>query len=119
MCVARLVLQEWHEEFESILFRSGLKEYLRGLYVDDGRKVVDLLSLGTRLTRGEKLFEYRDEWQQEDLENNLNRRDVTEVREAMNSINPDLVFTTETELDFDNGRLQTLSFQLWSEREGL
>ena len=48
MCVARLVLQEWHDKFAEILDKSGLREYLKGLYVDDGRNVVDLLHLGTR-----------------------------------------------------------------------
>ena len=37
----------------------------------------------------------------------------------MNSINSDLRFTTETESDFSNSRLLTLSFQLWSEKNGL
>ena len=37
----------------------------------------------------------------------------------MNSISPDLMFTTETENDFANKRLPTLSFQLWSDRTGL
>ena len=37
----------------------------------------------------------------------------------MNSVSPDLVFTTETEKEFSNGRLPTLSFQMWSDRSGL
>ena len=37
----------------------------------------------------------------------------------MNAVSPDLVFTTETEADFNNGRLPTLSFQMWSEESGL
>ena len=37
----------------------------------------------------------------------------------MNSVSPDLIFTTETETDFQNGRLPTLSFQLWSEKKGI
>ena len=42
-----------------------------------------------------------------------------EIGKLMNSINEDLKFTTEREVDFDNGRLPTLSFQLWSEFEGI
>ena len=46
-------------------------------------------------------------------------RTELEVRNAMNSVSPDLVFTTETEKDFTNGRLPTLPFQMWSEEIGL
>ena len=37
----------------------------------------------------------------------------------MNSINKDLEFTTETEKDFNNHRLPTLSFELWSTENGI
>ena len=37
----------------------------------------------------------------------------------MNSISEDLKFTTETENDFSKNRLPTLSFEMWSEKEGL
>ena len=37
----------------------------------------------------------------------------------MNSINQDLEFTTELESDFCNNRLPTLSFEVWSEPEGI
>ena len=51
----------------------------------------------------------------------MNREEITEreIRAAMNSINRDLIFTTETERDFENKRLPTLSFQMWSELEGI
>ena len=35
----------------------------------------------------------------------------------MNAINPDLEFTIEKEKDFENERLPTLGFELWSEKE--
>ena len=35
----------------------------------------------------------------------------------MNSINPDLEFTIEMESDFENNRLPTLGFEMWSTRE--
>ena len=121
MCVARLVLQDWYEGFKDILQKSSITEHLRGLYVDDGRNCVDILPLGTRFVRETACFEYKEVWKQEDEELNLNRRDLSEkeIREAMNSINPDLTFTTETENDFENLRLPTLSFQLWSDKTGL
>ena len=37
----------------------------------------------------------------------------------MNSVNRDLVFTMEHEKDFENNRLPTSAFEVWSEREGV
>ena len=37
----------------------------------------------------------------------------------MNAVSPDLVFTTETEADFANKRLPTLSFESWSDESGI
>ena len=67
------------------------------------------------------IFEYKDSWLHEDTEASLSKKQITEreMREAMNAINPDLIFTTETEKDFENGRLPTLSFKLWSDKDGL
>ena len=112
MCVASLVLQEWHEEFTKILERSSIKQYLRGLYIDDGRKVVDLLLLGTRFVESKAKFEFDEEWLEIDINSPISRRALTEreIRLAMNSINTDLNFTAETEHDFNNSRLPTLSF---------
>ena len=42
-----------------------------------------------------------------------------EMRVAMCDVSSDLDFTTETERDFNNNRLPTLSFQLWSEKGGV
>ena len=121
MCVARLVLQCWYEDFKKILDNSNIKQYLRGLYVDDRRKILDLLALGTRYNREKEIFEYSEEWLRIDEERGIDRRALTEeeIRLAMNSINPDLSFTTETELDFGNRRLPTLSFQIWSDINGI
>ena len=121
MCVARLVLQDWFEEFSEILDKSDIIQHLKGLYVDDGRNIVDQLVLGTRFVKEAKLFLHKDCWEAEDILHNVDRRILTEreIRECMNSINPDLTFTTENENDFANKRLPTLSFQLWSEVEGL
>ena len=37
----------------------------------------------------------------------------------MNDINEDLNFTTETEEDFENRRLPTLSFEIWCGENGI
>ena len=42
-----------------------------------------------------------------------------EVGKLMNSINEDLKFTTESERDYENKRLPTLSFEMWSNMSGI
>ena len=54
MCIARLVLQHWYGNFKEILDKSEIGLYFRGLYVDDGRKLLDTLPLGNRIEAEEK-----------------------------------------------------------------
>ena len=61
MCIARLVLQEWSEEFESILKESKIEELLRGIYVDDGRSVVSKIMQNKRFNIEKKIMEENDE----------------------------------------------------------
>ena len=121
MCIARLVMQDWSEHFTDILKENKIRELLRGIYVDDGRNIIELLRLGTRYDVENKLFTYSEEKEKKDIENGVSKKKLTEIEisKLMNSINPDLKFTTETEVDFKNQRLPTLSFELWSERQGL
>ena len=67
------------------------------------------------------MFTYSEEKEKKDIENGVSKKKLTEIEisKLMNSLNPDLKFTTETEVDFKNQRLPTLSFELWSERQGL
>ena len=72
-----------------------------------------------RFQPGEKKFSFKEEWRKEDEcmdEETLTRR---ELGIAMNSVNVDLKFTLESERDFQNGRLPTLGFEVWSEKGGL
>ena len=48
MAIAKLVMQQWKEEFNVILQNSNIKEYLAAIYVDDGRSLQRKLSLGER-----------------------------------------------------------------------
>ena len=63
----------------------------------------------------------REEVIEDDLSSDVTseKRTEREMKEAMNSVSEDLMFTTETEDDFNNKRLPTLSFQVWSEKSGL
>ena len=49
------------------------------------------------------------------LKKNRSKKELTctEVSKLMNDINEDLKFTTETEEEFENRRLPTLSFEIW------
>ena len=66
-------------------------------------------------------LEELDEWRKEDIKMNRSKKELTrtEVTKLMNDINPDLRFTTETEDEFDNGRLPTLSFEIWCGKDGI
>ena len=56
-----------------------------------------------------------------DEKEEISREALTEreFRKLMNSINGDLEFTTESERDFENARLPTLSFEMWCTTEGI
>ena len=121
MALARLVMQDWSEQFSRILKKNGISEHLRGIYVDDGRNIIDILMEGTRYEKEKEEFVYKREWAEQDRENNVDKKKRTEIeiKELMNSINSDLKFTTEVERDFEKKRLPTLSFELWSEKDGV
>jgi len=115
MCVSRLVMQDWHEQFITRLRESKLFERLGGLYVDDGRNLYEVFEYGTRYVYETETLEILEEWRKEDIVNYRNRKELTrtEISKLMNDINKDLKFTTEVEEEFDNGRLPTLSFEMW------
>ena len=83
--------------------------------------LIELLKLGVRFDEKLKILIFDEKWLIEDEKNgrSAQKRTEEEIRNAMNSVSPDLIFTTETENDFPNGRLPTLSFQMWSESDGL
>ena len=62
MCIARLVMQEWWDNFEEILKRSNIEQKLRAIYVDDGRLVIRKLGIGVRFNKEKMIFEMRNEW---------------------------------------------------------
>ena len=91
------------------------------IYVDDVRQGTGLLTRGYRFVVEEKRFIYKVEWEREDKEENLSdlKRVGRECQKAMNSVNPDLQFTVESEEDFANGRIQTLDFEIKVGEDGL
>ena len=116
MCVARLVMQQWRDEFSALLREAEIKEKLSKIYVDDNRCIVERMRRGMRFDESVKKFVYRDDWKEEDKRRNDDERVAEEILKAMNSINTDLEFTIEKESGFSNNRLPTLSFELWSSK---
>ena len=77
--------------------------------------------MGTRFDADEMKFDWSEKRMVADQNNYICAKKLTEteILRAMNSINVDLQFTSETENDFDKKRLPTLSFELWSTSDGL
>ena len=119
MCVARIVLQQWREDFQRILNRAEIEEKLSRIYVDDNRTVLSYLKEGMRFNERVGVFEFKERWKKEDSERDKVSRTLEEIGKAMNYVNDDLKFTIEREADFENGRLPTLAFEIWSTKEGI
>ena len=121
MCGAQITMQEWRDKFVEILERSEIEELLAGLYVDDGRNLIEILKLGVRFCEMQNAFIYNKEWEELDSKLEISGKDRTkrEVLNAMNSISPDIQFTIEDSEDFSDKRLPTLSFSIWEEEWGI
>ena len=121
MAVARLVMQEWKEQYDKILERSGIEELLSGLYVDDGRAYQRKLRWGERFCENLKKFIFNVDVENADKLDRVDREQLTrqEVLRAMNSVNKDLSFTMELCSDFPDKKLPTLSFSLFMGENGI
>ena len=119
MCVAKLVLQQWKEEYDILLKDANLEEKLSKIYVDDNRCITQKIKSGLRFDEEEKKFKFKEEWRKEDDLVDIVERTKRELLKAMNAINSDLKFTMEHENDFTNQRLPTLSFEIWSTLNGV
>ena len=115
---SNLVMENWASQYLSILENSGVLVALLAGYVDDGRQVTSTLDLGMRFSPEEKVFKHSKEHEEEDKRRRAqgetsNQRMARITLEAMNSINPDLVLTSESQEDFPTRRLPTLLFEMW------
>ena len=115
MCAARMVMRHWARGYGEILLHAGLRLPLLSGYVDDGRQGSTVLRKGMRFCQEENKFVFDPRQLEEDEEEDLpdNVRMARRCLPAMNSINPDLKFTTEAPEDFDKDRLPTLDFVIW------
>ena len=62
MALARHVMQSWSESFSTILKENEIGEHfhLSGIYVDDGRNVIDILKSGMRYEKEKKKFTHKE-----------------------------------------------------------
>ena len=123
-CAAECVMQEWSEEYQDILERSGVWVALLSGYVDDGRQITTTLERGSRYCDNTKKFTVTEEAKREDearqkAGESKNQRMARVCKAAMDSINPDLHFTTECQEDYEKERLPTLDFEMWLEEGGV
>ena len=77
MLLARLVMQEWWDRSKAILKESDLKEYLRAIYVDDGRMMIEKLKEGVRYVKESSRFEFKKEWLEEDIIDEKSKEEIT------------------------------------------
>ena len=111
-------MEDWANKYRQLLVNSGIIVHLLAGYVDDGRQVTSVLPPGQKFSESSGRFEHSVEALAEDniLRNKGetdNQRMARICKPAMNSINADLQFTTETQEDFNLERLPTLDFEMW------
>ena len=68
MAISRLVTGEWGEKMRAILAKADIKNYMDGLFVDDGRFLVSSLPHGMRWSTRGKEFIFSEDWKKEDEE---------------------------------------------------
>ena len=87
-------------------------------YVDDGRQITSTIAPGMRFDGDQYKFIHNSEGLKEDRERQskgetTNQRMARVCLPAMEAINPDLKFTTESQEENPNERLPTLDFSMW------
>ena len=115
---SQLVMEDWGETYRRLLLESGLEVFLLSGYVDDGRQITSILRHGMRYNVDEMKFTFSEEAKEMDdakmkAGETANMRMARVCLDCMNSINPDLSFTVETQEEFQNERLPTLDFEMW------
>ena len=117
MAVARILMNNFGRKYRMILKSGGLRNFLSSMYVDDSRQRTQNLAKGMRFNVVSRVFEITDEAIAEDDEKlregePISRRMARLCKPIMNSINEDLVFTTEVAEDFPDNSLPTLDFTI-------
>ena len=77
MCVARIVMQQWREDYRRLLDRANIRELLSKIYVDDNREIIEILKPGLRFIEEKGEFVFNEEWIEEDSK--IDRKERTMV----------------------------------------
>ena len=124
MAAARIVMQQWGENYRIMLEVAKVEITLLTGYVDDVRQQSNCLRMGTRFDDKNKRFVWSEAAKKEDMarkkemQENSNSRMVRVCLPAINSVNRDLEFTAEIPEDFQGSKLPTLDFFLWLMKSG-
>ena len=119
---AQLVMEHWGKEYRSLLEAAGLQIFMLSGYVDDGRQISSVLKPGMRFVESQFIFSEKAE--EEDIKMKEQGESTKQMmarvcRPAMDSVNSDLKFTTESQEDFENERLPTQDFEMWLTQDGV
>ena len=122
MACSRVVMTDWGEKYLDILDRAGIITTLLKIYVDAVRQISTKIRDGLRYEADKEDWTWSVEAEEEDVRRRSENETVDArmariLQPAMNSINGDLVFTTELQEDFPNGRLPTIDFRMWFEED--
>ena len=112
-CLASLIMKLVDMAWVKLAKREGLELHLYYRYVDDVRNCLQALIEGVRWNGGK--FEWKAEWQAEDLESGKTdlARTTDEVAKAMSSLVSYLVFEGEHAGMFESQKLPTLDTSIW------
>ena len=119
---AQLVMEHWGKEYRSLLEAAGLQIFMLSGYVDDGRQISSVLKPGMRFVESQFIFSEEAEkadFKMKEQGESTNQRMARVCRPAMDSVNSDLKFTTESQEDFENERLPTQDFEMWLTQDGV
>ena len=125
MAAARIVMSHWGLNWRRILESAGVRLPQLDGYVDDVRNRSTSLRFGTRWNVEEKKWTWSQEDKDEDkrmkykMKESTNQRMARLCLPAINSVNPNLVFTVEIPEEFKGSKLPTLDFLLWLEKNGV
>ena len=122
MACSRVVMQDWGEKYLEILEQTDIITTMFKIYVDDVRQVSTILREGMRFDEELNRMVWKEEYKVEDERKreegeSVDARMIRILMPAINSINSDLVFTSELREDFRDGKLPTLDCNLWFEED--
>ena len=115
--VAKVRMTRFVRKLLNLLRRSGVMVEEIFVNVDDLRIILKFLVEGTVFCGQCNRFKLCPEQKERDIQSQETpvARTARVLNQAMNTIEPELSFTTESCEEFKSGRLRTLDYQVWVE----